>query len=120
MHHGVRLGVDFVLQKRSKPYVNAALFLEYIDRIFISYLADLQVTEKIEACKAVFLMDNCSCHVSDDVIELLSRVRVKIIIFSPHITYIFQILDVVLLGTLKTCDESRDAVREAISRGIHN
>jgi hypothetical protein len=54
MCHGIRLDVDFVLQKRSKPYMNAALCLEYIDHIFISYLADLQVTEKIKACKAVF------------------------------------------------------------------
>jgi hypothetical protein len=35
---GVRLGVDFVLRHRSKPYVNGKLFLEYINIIFIHYL----------------------------------------------------------------------------------
>jgi hypothetical protein len=89
MLHGVCLSVDFVLQKRSKPYVNADLFFEYIDRIFIPYLTDLQVTAKIEACEVVLLMDNFSCHVSDDVSELLSRTRVRTTTFVSHTTYIF-------------------------------
>jgi hypothetical protein len=116
MRHGVRLGVDFILQKRSKPYVNATLFLNYIDRIFILYFTDLRVTEKIEACEAVLLMDNCSYYVSDDVIELLSRAQVKIIIFATHTTHIFQMLDVVLFEALKkhatglrTLDEEQPA-----------
>jgi hypothetical protein len=34
----VRLGVDFVLRYRSKPYVNGEFCLEYINIIFIPYL----------------------------------------------------------------------------------
>jgi hypothetical protein len=116
MRQGGRLGVDFVLQKRSKPYVSATLFLKYIDRIFIPYLTDLRVTEKIEACEAVLLMDNCSCYVFDDFIELLSRARVKIIIFAHHTTHIFQMLDVVFFEALEkhatglgTLDEEQPA-----------
>jgi hypothetical protein len=116
MRHRVRLGVDFILQKTSKSYVNAALFIEYIDRIFIPYLTDLQVTEKIKACEAILLIDNCSCHLSDDVIELLGRARVRIITFAPRTIYIFQILNVVLFGALNkhaigldTLDEEQPA-----------
>jgi hypothetical protein len=47
-------------------------------------------------------MDNCSSHASDDVIAVITRERVKIIIFASHTTHIFQILDVVLFGALKT------------------
>jgi hypothetical protein len=39
MSQGVRLGVDFVLRQRSKPYVSRKLFLEYITTIFVPYPA---------------------------------------------------------------------------------
>jgi hypothetical protein len=38
---------------------------------------------------------------SDDVIAILTPVRVKIITFTSHMTHIFQMLDVVLSGALK-------------------
>jgi hypothetical protein len=38
MSRGVRLGVDFVLRQRPKPYVSRKLSLEYIKTIFVPYL----------------------------------------------------------------------------------
>jgi hypothetical protein len=101
MSRGVRLGVDFVLRQRPKSYVTGKLFLEYTKAIFIPYLNDPQESEIFEACEAVFLMDNYSPHISDDVVAVLIHVRVRIITFTPHITHIFQTLDVVLFGALK-------------------
>jgi hypothetical protein len=104
---GVRLGVDFVLRHRSKPYVSGKLFLEYINIIFVPYLNKLQDSEELEeleeleACEAVFLMDNYSPHMSDDTVAVLTRVRVRIITFTLHMTNIYQVLDVVLFGALK-------------------
>jgi hypothetical protein len=98
---GVRLGVDRVLRQRSKPYVNAILFLEYVNNIFISYLNELRESEQMNACEAVLLMDNSSSHVSDDIIAILTNAHVRIIIFVPDTTHIFQMLDVVLFGALK-------------------
>jgi hypothetical protein len=46
-------------------------------------------------------MDNCSPHVSDDVVAVLTNARVRVITFAPHTTHVFQILDVVLFGALK-------------------
>jgi hypothetical protein len=57
MIRAIRLGVDFVLRQRSKPYVNAVLFLEYVNNIFISYLNALQESEQINTCEAVLLME---------------------------------------------------------------
>jgi hypothetical protein len=101
MRLGVRMGVDFVLRQRSKSYVNRILFLEYINDIFVPYLNELQEMGGFEACEAVLLMDNCSNHMSDNVIAILTRKQVKIVIFASHMTYIFQILDVMLFGALK-------------------
>jgi hypothetical protein len=76
MSRGVRLGVDFVLRQRLKPYVSRNLFLEYINTIFVPYLNELRESEEFEACEAVLLMDNCSPHVSDDFVAVLTNVRV--------------------------------------------
>jgi hypothetical protein len=42
-----------------------------------------------------------SCHVTDDIIRLLTEARVRVITFAPHTTQIFQVLDVTLFGVLK-------------------
>jgi hypothetical protein len=101
MSRGVRLGVDFVLKNRSKPYVSRKLFFDYVKTIFVPYLTELQDSEELEGCEAALLMDNCSPHIADDVIAVLTSVRVQIITFAPHTTHIFQILDVVLFGGMK-------------------
>jgi hypothetical protein len=101
MSRGVRMDVDFVLRQRSKPYVSRKLFLEYITTIFPSYLNELRESEEFEACEAALLMDNCSHHVSDEVVAVLTNARVQIITFTPHTTHIFQMLDVVLFGAFK-------------------
>jgi hypothetical protein len=98
---GVRLGVDFVLRHRSKPYINGKLFLEYISIIFITYLNELRDSEEFAECEAVLLMDNCSPHMWEAVIALLSGARVRFVTFVHHTTQIFQVLDLVLLGALK-------------------
>jgi hypothetical protein len=108
--HGVRLGVDFVLRHRSKPDVNGKLFLEYISIIFIPYLNERRDSEEFAECEALVLMDNCSPHIEEAVIALLTGARVRVVTFTPHTTQIFQVLDVVLFGALKkTCYESHYA-----------
>jgi hypothetical protein len=57
--------------------------------------------EEFKACKAILLMDNYLSHISHDVVVILTRVRVKIITVAIHTSHIFQMLDVVLFGTLK-------------------
>jgi hypothetical protein len=117
MRHGARLGVDSVLRQRSKSYVNSTLFFEYVNNIFVPYLHELQETEEFETYEAVLLMDNCSSHMSDGVIAILTRERVRIVTFTLRMIHIFQILDVVLFNALKkyatgleTLDEESQAI----------
>jgi hypothetical protein len=102
MIRGVRLDVDLALRRQSKSYVNAFLFLEYVNKIFIPYLNELRESEQMNACEAVLLMDNCSPHVSDNVIAVLTNARVRVITFAPHTTHVFHTLNVVLFGALET------------------
>jgi hypothetical protein len=79
-------------------------------------LTELRDSEELEGCEAVFLMDNCSPHIADGVIAILTRVRVRVITFASHTTHIFQMLDVMLFGAMKkhaigleTLDEEQPA-----------
>jgi hypothetical protein len=101
---------------QAKPYVSDKLFLEYINAIFVPCLNEVGDSEDLEACEAVRLMDNCSPHMSDDVVAVLPRLRVTIITFATYTTHIFQVLHVVLFGALKkhaigleTSDEEQPA-----------
>jgi hypothetical protein len=46
-------------------------------------------------------MDNWSNHISDDVITILIRERVRIVTFASHKTHIFQMFNVTLFDALK-------------------
>jgi predicted Fe-Mo cluster-binding NifX family protein len=46
-------------------------------------------------------MDNCSPRIGEAVIALLTDAGVRVVTFAHHTTQIFQVLDVVLFGTLK-------------------
>jgi hypothetical protein len=46
-------------------------------------------------------MDNCSAHLTDDVIRLLTGARVRVITFAPHTTQIFDVLDLMHFGVFK-------------------
>jgi hypothetical protein len=116
MTRGIRLGVDFVLKHRPKPYVNGKLFLDYTNSIFIPDLNELRQSEYFSEWEAVLLMDNCSPHMGDAVIAILTRAHVRVITFAPHTTHIFQVLDLVLFRALKkrstrlsTLDEEQSA-----------
>jgi hypothetical protein len=66
-------------------------------RIFQSYLCPIleraRESEEFEACETILLMDNCSPYMSDDIVVVFTRVRVRIIIFAFQTTHIFQILN---------------------------
>jgi hypothetical protein len=45
-------------------------------------------------------MDHCSAHVTDEVIRLLTKARVRAISYAPHITPVFQVIDLTLFAFL--------------------
>jgi hypothetical protein len=111
-HHGVRMGVDLVLKQRSKLYLDACLFFEYVNIIFLSCLTEPWGTEELETHGAVLLIDNCSSHMSHNAIAVLTRKTKEIIPFAPHTIHIFQMLNVVLFGALKKHATSLTMLKE--------
>jgi hypothetical protein len=71
-------------------------------------------------------MDNCSSHVTDDVIRFLTDATVRVITFAPYATQIFQVLDLTLFGVLKRRTgyelpfENDNATAKFITRVYHD
>jgi hypothetical protein len=99
---GVQGRVDFKIRINSSSYVNADIFYDYIRDVFIPHVENCWVIRDRQGSPAVLLMDNCSVHLRSDIIEVLSAHNVKAITFPLHTSGIFQMLDHVLFGMLKT------------------
>jgi hypothetical protein len=89
---GFRMGVDSILKRRNKPYMNSQLFREYISTVLLPYINELRLNEEFADKEAVLLMDNCSVHVQPETLLLLADHRVKVVTFPPHTSHIFRAL----------------------------
>jgi hypothetical protein len=63
---GARFDIDFILKARSKPYIKAEFFLDYIRIVLLPNLNKLRAFEKFADKAAVLLMDNSPSHVTDE------------------------------------------------------
>ena len=98
---GMQIGVHLRMEHRDKPYVNAQLFQNYVETVFLPHLQSACLRLGLPEEEAVLLMDNCSPHLTGRVLELLSAAHVRVVTFAPHTTQIFQVLDLSLFGVLK-------------------
>jgi hypothetical protein len=88
----VRLGTDFISKARAKPDTNAEIVSEYIRTAFLSNLTEPRSLDECADEYAVVLMD---------ILGLLRDAAVRVITWAPHMTQIFQQVDVSLFGVLK-------------------
>jgi hypothetical protein len=79
-----RIGIDMILKKRDKSYMNAVLFHEYISTVPLPHIARVRSNRGFEHEPAVVLMDNCPVHMHDDTLQELIAHRVKVVTFPPH------------------------------------
>jgi hypothetical protein len=97
----MQLGQNLLLKHRDKPSVDADLFENYIQTVFLSHLLITCLIQDLREEDAVLLMENCSPHLTPVVRDLLSTTSLRIVTFAPHTTQIFQVLDLALFGVFK-------------------
>jgi hypothetical protein len=56
---------------------------------------------------AISFCDHCSCHYSGDILKELVEHGIVVIMYPPHTSQIFQVLDHLLLGRSKTAKKFR-------------
>jgi hypothetical protein len=104
---GLQQDEDAMIRVRQPAYINENLFFEYISQVFVPYLSNLLEKPEFANETAVFLTDSASPHVSERVMQLLSRNKIMTIVFPAHMTNIFKALDLVFFGALKKSNRRR-------------
>jgi hypothetical protein len=99
--HDVRLERDLILKINRRPYLNAEIFLNHIRTLFLPYLGGFRGLVEFVPEDAVLFMDNYSAHATDDMICLVTEVRVHVTTFASHTTQIFHVHDLTLFCVLK-------------------
>jgi hypothetical protein len=98
---GSRIGAEIILKKLEKPYMNAALFHEYISTILLPHIAKVRSNLGLADEPAVPLMDICSDYMRKSTLRDIVAHRVKAVTFPLHTTNIFQSLDLSHFSILK-------------------
>jgi hypothetical protein len=99
---GVRDHVDLMIEIRQPAYATADLFRRYIEEIFFPALA---ANREMPGCRdklAILFCDNCSIHCSEILLREFAEKGVVVVTYPPHTSHIFQVLDVLLFGRLKS------------------
>jgi hypothetical protein len=84
--HRVRFGTGLIITSNAKPYINAEIFLDCVQTVFLSNLAELRRLDEFVEEMAVLLMDHYLSHIARDVIALLTEAGVRVIAFASHTT----------------------------------
>jgi hypothetical protein len=53
-----------ITKSNAKPYINAEIFLDYVQTVFLLGLAELWRLDEFAEEIAVLLMDNCPSHIT--------------------------------------------------------
>jgi hypothetical protein len=92
--HHVRDGIDLQVEIAPSPYITPHIFERHIDTVLIP-----AVETKLPGCEnkpAIQFCENCSPHMSDRILQKSARHAVLLIAYPPHISGIFQVLDILL------------------------
>jgi hypothetical protein len=63
---------------------------------------------KLSGCQgkpAIIFCDNCLCQCSDDILQELANHGIVLITYTSHTSHLFQVLDVLSFGCLKSAPE---------------
>jgi hypothetical protein len=107
--HQIRDGIDLQIEIAHSLYVTSDIFERYIDNVLI--LA-VETNQELPGCArkpVILLCNNCSAHLSAPVLQKFACHGEVVIIYPPHTSHIFQVLDVLTLWTFETLEEIPNA-----------
>lgn len=98
---GLREGDDFMIEYQKSCFVTKEIFSKYVQSVLFPYIENIRKLKDFGTETAVILCDNCSAHVSDDLLEKMKERNIRLVTFPPHSSHLFQPLDLVTFGMFK-------------------
>jgi hypothetical protein len=99
---GIRRDMDMMIEIREPAYATAKSFGRYVETAFFPAVV---ANRKLPGCRnksVVSFCDNCACHWSEDMLIEFARHGVLVLSYPPHTSNLFQLLDLLLFGRLKS------------------
>ena len=93
-----------------KGFITHEIFMEWLRTTFIPNVNERRRRIGEMEQRAYLLMDNCSSHRADDIVELCEDHNMELVYFVPNSTHIFQPLDLCFFASFKA--KIRSAIPE--------
>jgi hypothetical protein len=97
----IELERHFAMQGCQKACLNGKIFADYIKSVFLPYVTKVRSERGIAQEGATLLMNNCLSHFSSDMMDMVTTVKVRMVVFARNATHLFQLLDLKLFMTFK-------------------
>ncbi|KAK8884192.1 hypothetical protein M9Y10_043298 [Tritrichomonas musculus] len=98
---GIRRNTDLILEVSNSSYVNKEIFTRHIKENFINQVDAERKYCGLEENQAILFFDNCSCHLDEELLQILAEHMILVITYPSHTSHVFQVLDLLLFGVLK-------------------
>lgn len=92
---GYRPDENDMLRTSQPAYFDTNLFIEYVNVALIPFMDSIRGNPLYSDEPAVLLIDNCSSHYSDEILQKLAKKLIYVMNFPKHTTNILQMLDLV-------------------------
>jgi hypothetical protein len=97
----VRDHIDLILEVRQLAYATAEFGHRYIAEVFFPVLKTNRQLPGRENNLCILFCDNYPIHYQAQLLKEFAERRVVVIIYPPHTSHPFQVLDLLLFGRLK-------------------
>jgi hypothetical protein len=94
--------IDIRIEIAHSPYVMKESFLAYLTYLVIPSIESNRNLTGCQEKPTIIFCENCSCHCSEDILEELANHGILLITYPLHSSQIFQVLNVLLFGRLKS------------------
>jgi transposase InsO family protein len=99
---GVREDIDLRIQILESPYVTHTICVEYVRAVLIPAVDSDRSVAGCQNKPAILFCDNEASHGSDEVNLELAEHGILLLTSQPHTSHIFQVLERLLFGCLKS------------------
>jgi hypothetical protein len=94
---GIHNETDLQIQIAHSPYVTKEAFFEYARDVIV---LTVEANRDLPGCQAkppILFCNNCFCHCFHDILQELAHRGILLLTYPSHTSYIFWLLDVMLL-----------------------
>ena len=85
---GIRRNTDLIFEVSNSLYVNKEIFTRHIKENFINQVDAERKYCGLEENPAILFFDNCSCHLDEELLQILAEHMILVITYPSHTSHV--------------------------------